>query len=625
MAKRTTSKWVHTNNRPRNEEPDDDDDDDEEERDDDEDEEEDGVDEPAGVLGRSKAADEDEIDTGVDPKPKKIRVYSNAFTKLPGEKGFNAQATSIMRSRGIYYGYGGKLKSVCGEGAFAHQQAAAWLAGPETPIDRLLVVHRTGSGKTFVMIQILDEYFDDPRPKIIIFPNRELVKNFYTKTFKEDNRYKRWCEKKAKRERKPFTLSYYMEKTSMDGELHKRGLPGELLAPIRPFGYAVAGGSTVFPKGPGERPAAPIFKIMYDGQNPYSNKIVVMDEVHNLIRPPPTYDKRMIRKLERLRQALYSADNSVIVGLTATPATKDPQDGEKLLAVIKGRKYANAETNEGFVSYFNTLPTSLYPRTTHGTGGVTVLRVALLRDNEKKYLEKAKHKVLSQDPDTRIGQIYATMNYCNMAGYYTQAYYGTFKDRMKKDPAGMATKLNHIIDDIMSRDEKCAVLIHRRLGWSCMKVLAQQKDPKNEHKFIFVGKPKTKKEEKDNPQLNAFNDMKKNARGEEVKCAILDIETFAEGIDLLGVRRLYLAHPAPSYSAYKQWIGRVYRACGYETLMDTEREVAIDMYVAKLVDGTPTADEMMLQQLRKDTVKMEGALFETFGAVATDRTILGHP
>ena len=55
----------------------------------------------------------------------------------------------------------------------------------------MLVVHRTGSGKTGTMIQIANSYFLDRRPKIVIFPTSAVCASFYRELRHErfPNRY----------------------------------------------------------------------------------------------------------------------------------------------------------------------------------------------------------------------------------------------------------------------------------------------------------------------------------------------------------------------------------------------------------------------------------------------------
>lgn len=552
------------------------------------------------------------------------RTYSSKWTLRPGDRGFNAQATRIMRQRGLYYG--DRLKTTCSKGdakaPFAHTLTAAWMAGPETPMDRLLVIHRTGSGKTMAMIHILDLYFSDPRAKVVVFPNNELVNNFYSKLKDERTQYSAFVETRASDTRHANTMKYFRETLGMEGELHKRGNVGELASPIRPMTYSRAGGRTVFPKG-GGAPTLPMFKIGYEGRNPFDNKIIVCDEIHNLIRPSISTDKRLLTRLETMRKAIYTARNSVIVGLTATPFVKTKDDGIALLKMIKGREYANSPTNEGFVSYFNTLPTTIYPKVYPGTNAMNVVQIQMEPINLKKYLQKTKERNMSKDPDKKRAQLFSLMNYCNMAGYYTQASKGEFKKRLQHDSLNYATKLHEIALDAFKVKEKTAILIHRRLGFNALKQVMIGLDPKNNNRYAFMGKPKTKREEKDNPILKEFNSSD-NKRGDKIRILVLDSETFNEGVDLLGVRYFFLANPAATYSMYKQAVGRVLRACGYSNLSASERNVEISMYIASTGDkDKKTTDEILFEQMREETIKREKDMKDIFGTIATDRIVLG--
>ena len=56
----------------------------------------------------------------------------------------------------------------------------AFLCRPQSlPNPRMLVVHRTGCGKTATMIQIADNYFLDRRPKVLVFPTNAVCASFY--------------------------------------------------------------------------------------------------------------------------------------------------------------------------------------------------------------------------------------------------------------------------------------------------------------------------------------------------------------------------------------------------------------------------------------------------------------
>ena len=64
-------------------------------------------------------------------------------------------------------------------------------------------------------------------------------------------------------------------------------------------------------------PRSPILKVGFDKKdlNPYSSKVVVMDECHNLSRPTQKYEEQ----LGLLREHLNSCERSAVVGFTGTP------------------------------------------------------------------------------------------------------------------------------------------------------------------------------------------------------------------------------------------------------------------------------------------------------------------
>ena len=81
-------------------------------------------------------------------------------------------------------------------------------------------------------------------------------------------------------------------------------------------------------------PTDPIFKKGFRGLA-YNNKIVLMDEVHNLVVPSPDVEKYK-DKLQSLARQLSNCTGSVVVGFTATPMKSKREEGERLLGIIKG-------------------------------------------------------------------------------------------------------------------------------------------------------------------------------------------------------------------------------------------------------------------------------------------------
>ena len=61
---------------------------------------------------------------------------------------------------------------------FAYQVIPSVAVAPGGSCDRMLCVHRTGAGKTVTILNVMSNYYHDPRPKICFFPTQELTNNF---------------------------------------------------------------------------------------------------------------------------------------------------------------------------------------------------------------------------------------------------------------------------------------------------------------------------------------------------------------------------------------------------------------------------------------------------------------
>jgi len=264
-----------------------------------------------------------------------------------------------------------------------YQETVAYLCRPQSLRNpRMLVVHRTGCGKTATMIRIADDYFSDRRPKVLIFPTNAVCNSFYRELRNPHfpNRYAAYLRRGGFTDaRKALELSGILRNGAVAREFVEH--PELPSAPLRAFSYTQAGGAASC----GARPNA-VFKCPdgYSGSyperlprnggyddfsngacNPFSNKIVLMDEVHNLVRPSAEIlrNPRRMLMLQRLRQLLRTAENSVIVGLSGTPLCDVPAEAEALMGLVKGRR-GKELSDEGFVSYYMDTPPSVFPRLT---------------------------------------------------------------------------------------------------------------------------------------------------------------------------------------------------------------------------------------------------------------------
>ena len=92
-------------------------------------------------------------------------------------------------------------------------------------------------------------------------------------------------------------------------------------------------------------PRGCIFKVGFDGENPYSGKVVLMDEGHHLTRPNKVYKSQ----LQSLRGYVESARNSVFVSCTGSMEADSSADPRALLDAVKGNEN-KALSDEGFLS-----------------------------------------------------------------------------------------------------------------------------------------------------------------------------------------------------------------------------------------------------------------------------------
>jgi hypothetical protein len=215
-------------------------------------------------------------------------------SKRQGEPGFLREAAEFLRDNGLRPGargfsFGCRRPGQTGIQLFPYQQVFAALVRPETPVHRLVVKWRTGSGKTVGMILALDAYFDDPRPKILVFPEKTVEQNFYSEIMQYPSRYRQFLDRQLsqvlageaamKRDwactnarcghranagryscKKCKTLAPFARAVARDlldlkgtSLLARAGTPGFPGAPLRAMTYNVAGGSAA---AHGPRPRA---------------------------------------------------------------------------------------------------------------------------------------------------------------------------------------------------------------------------------------------------------------------------------------------------------------------------------------------------------------------------------
>jgi hypothetical protein len=548
-------------------------------------------------------------------KPKKRNIIK--WPLAQGEEGFNQLAQRRMIDAGIDK----KLEISCDRSRnpmMPYQVTSAFLLRPSVPISRFLLNWRAGGGKTRGMISILDNYWADPRAKIILVPSVELERNFVGEVLKFPSRYRDYVVSKlgpqvlqdVMNPRKvKQVLSEVTDLLAMKGRLRQAGEPGELAAPIRAMRYTIAGGSTALPK-----PTNPILKYGYDGDNPYSNTLVIADEVHSLVVPTPETEK-YFAKVEALGKALYRAKNNVFVGMTATPFIDDPGQGGLLMHIIKGEENLQ-KNNEGFVSYFQSLPRAMFPIVRRG-GSKIGIKMAFkvegtvfkgkVKENLGAYrdaLRKADLLTMTELPKDEK-KILKLMNMINLSSTYSHIAQAKWVDKYASQPRIYGTKIHALVESILSTPGKSLVLVNRRFGF---KAFVQAFNLAQQGKAWPCATPAcfcNMYDKKDLDCLTEFN-SEANKRGDLVRTMIIDTTNFSVGTSFFGVRNIYFLNPPfEGFGMYQQRLGRALRACSYDNLPQPEREVTVRICVGE-TGSLPSIDEIAFTKLQAEAIEYEG-------------------
>jgi hypothetical protein len=569
--------------------------------------------------------DSDEDWQAVDALPYP-EVWEKDCPLRPGDQGFNSYAATCLVKAKL----GTETSMFSGFGLRLHQETCSFLVNPNSPVARLLVDHATGTGKTLIMVRILDNFFDDPRPKVAIFPKDRVCDNFYMELMKWPSRWRDFfsysCPEQAalasgaanwkrrrmeawdlnnerlrqEAKRRTVRLEKIMRELieSIRQALEmknaiRRGVvraswptkftkahPGAGVphAPLRAFRYTTAGGRAS-ELGEDGWPRSPILQVGFDHKelNPFSGKVVVMDEFHNLVRPTVQFEEQM----GRLRTYLYGARRSVLAGFTGTPVGNEATEGRRLLDILKGEGAAQC-SDEGFVSSFHARASKDFCREVPVKGipdGIIhegmfedlVKRHSLHGEALKRYLLKEAEfaivpRLLRLPEEKRQARL---SNYCNLHVHYGRCY-GTQKDALLKDVKDHAPKMHAVAKSIIKHKEKCVVLLAREMGYKTMLEVLEKTGRRANFRVATL------------ERLTDFNDPRKNLRGERFRVMLAETSQAGEGVQFKHVRRVYLVDVPLRHSDIVQRCSRSVRMGGHKELPEEERTLAIELHMAHL-------------------------------------------
>ena len=188
-------------------------------------------------------------------------------------------------------------------------------------LERLLIVQRTGLGKTRCMVEILNNLYEDTRAKLVMFPTHDIAINFYITLMTTDSKYQQYLIQHQIDvfDSRMSNVEAVIDLLAMKHRMKRAGEEGELYSPLRAIQYVIGGGTTSIPINGSTVSNNSILKYgIKKKTSVYDNMIVVADEFHNLVRPSAEA-KPYEEKLVALRKEFYRADNLALFGLTATP------------------------------------------------------------------------------------------------------------------------------------------------------------------------------------------------------------------------------------------------------------------------------------------------------------------
>jgi hypothetical protein len=354
--------------------------------------------------------------------------------------------------------------------------------------------------------------------------------------------------------------------------------PGEPmpLTPLRAISYASAGGG--FSKIVGAWPASAVMKIGYEpasgSENVYTNKVVLLDEAHNLAHTQTQY----VGQLRRLRDLLSSAHGHVLVGFTGTAiANDDPADGRRLLNVIRGN-VGDSAGDEGFLSSLAVRPKVLFPAALP-SGLPDGLLTPQRQEQLVKRVELRGQSLCAYDLKRERGLTGKRLRtYCNVCYFASSFHDGKSgcKAKILASPESCCPKLLTVARTVAASPEKAVVMVSRSSGYSVILELLRRAASESGFRVATM------------EQLADFNHVS-NLRGEAYRVLVADAVHCSEGVSFLTVRRVYLLDVPQSWSQFVQQFGRSVRMCGHIALPLEERTVVTELYVSALPGWMRTA------------------------------------
>ena len=534
-----------------------------------------------------------------------------------GQKGFNMEVRKVLEA--ILPGGAHAWRSPTqGDVTLLKQQMVATsLLHPGSPVSRILLDHNTGSGKTLIMLRVLDNYYHDAKAKIVIVPKDTVMWNFYSSLWEWPSSWRDyacqqipravkllcgsqgWCRRWplatptlcAEAGRQGLTLQQAikalllqplrdcleMKRAFYNGKVRRNFVQkywaGTLeddvhppAAPLRVYRFTSAGGRAS-ELDDGGAPRGCVFKVGFDGINPFSGKVILMDESHHLTRPSKQYEAQ----LNRLRNLVETAQGSVFVALTGSMAS-DAASARDLLSVVKGSTQAQPATDEGFLSSHNRRGAG-FPRQKPAqcADGVLSEEIEGLIHKEElvgySFIRYVYQSVkLHKENKSQDGLACYTNIHC----YFGAVGNAVCQEQLLKYNS-CRPKFSVAVDDVVAAarlKQKSLVVVSKRTGYKVMQWLLEAAGKK--HGFNVA----------DYDAMADFN-KRDNAQGDRYMVMLLEAER-GESIEFKCVRHALFLDVPSRYDDLKQRCGRVVRCRSHEDLEEEQRDVRFKFFVAEM-------------------------------------------
>lgn len=474
---------------------------------------------------------------------------------------------------------------------FSHQLFVRNFLAPHTPYNNLLLFHSVGTAKSCSAIQIAEEHKNQKR-KIIVLLEEGVRNNFLNEIHDIDKGYNQCTG-----------TTYQVYKSSHTREEKEKIKQNQ----IKQF-YKI--------KTLGKFTNEILKMTKSQVKQNYSNRLIIIDEVHNFRE----YDTDQPKRYDALKKMLSQAENCKLLVLSATPMFDNPREIVSImnLFLINERK-----------SIIN--PDDVFDKNDELTlNGEKILKQNF--NGQVSYVGKASSVAF---PNVEFkGKLFPFMKElklvdCPMSDYQEEEYKkqinkhistlrknSNFIEPSSKDELKNLEKISSKFYKLLKHISKTKgpVFIYSEFVEHTIKILKQvlllhgykqYVNDKSTNSFIVLeGDVDSTKRTK---LINIFN-QSNNKHGEIIKI-VVGSKVLKEGISLKNIRQVHILEPWYNMSRLEQVWGRAIRACSHVLLPPEEQKVKVYLYASTFKEIPDNFSEEIKKDFSKVKTKISYDLY----------------